>query len=114
MRKEEIEYNIKQYVCKLIDDILPQDSLIGKIENRTAKYWVEQNQWRLDRILSSLGDENGCIDPNQLVEQYKDVLFENGELRLSIKEIVPSVYKDIVPDKIVLFTMDDLYHLVGI
>lgn len=114
MKTEELIYNIKQYVYKLIDDMMPQNTLIGKIENRTAKYWVEQNQWRLNKLLSSLKDENGEIDPNHLVEQYKDVLFEEGELRLSIKEIVPEVYSDLLPDKIVLFTINDLYQLVGI
>lgn len=114
MRKEEISYNIKQFVYKLIDDMLPQDGLLGKIENRTAKYWVEQNQWRLNKILSSLTDENGGIDPNQLVEQYKDVLFEEGELRLSMKDIVPDVFSDILPNKIVVFTVDDLYKMFGL
>ena len=114
MKKEEIEYNIKKYVYKLIDDMITEDSILGKIENRTAKYWVQQNQWRLDKILSSLVDENGSLDPNPLVEQYKEALFEEGELRLSIKDIVPEVYKEIVPDKIVLFTVDDLYQLFGI
>lgn len=114
MKKEELSYNIKKYVHKLIDDILPQDSLIGKIENRTAKYWVEQNQWRLNKILSSLTDENEELDPNQLVEQYKEVLFEEGELRLSIREIIPDAYKDLIPDKVILFTIEDLYQLIGI
>ena len=57
MKKEEIEYNIKKYVYKLIDDMIPEDSILGKIENRTAKYWVQQNQWRLDKILSSLAKQ---------------------------------------------------------
>lgn len=114
MRKEEISYNIKKYVCKLIDDMIPAEGIVGKIENATAKYWVEQNQWRLDKILSSLTDQNGEIDPNLLIEQYKKVLFENGELRLSIKDILPDVYGSLLPDKIVIFTIDDLYQLFGI
>lgn len=114
MRKEEISFSIKTYVYKLIDDMMPADGILGKIENATAKYWVEQNQWRLDKILSSLTDQNGEIDPNQLIEQYKKVLFEDGELRLSTKEIVPEVYKNILPDKIVVFTINDLYQFFGI
>lgn len=114
MKTDDLIYNIKLYVYKLIDDMIPQSTLIGKIENKTAKYWVEQNKWRLNKILCSLKDENGEIDPNQLAEQYKDILFEEGELRLSIREIVPEIYSDLMPDKIVLFTIDDLYQLFGI
>ena len=55
-----------------------------------------------------------CIDTERLAELYKEALFENGELRLSLKEIVPNGFKDMLPDKIVIFKRDDLYKLLGI
>lgn len=114
MKKEELEYNIKKYVMQLIDDVLPEKGLIGKIENRTAKYWVEQNQWRLDDILSVFMDKDECIDGEQLINMYKDILFENGELRLSLADIIGEKYKSILPDKLIIFNEDDLYKLIGI
>ena len=45
---------------------------------------------------------------------YEDALFENGELRLSLKEIVPNSFKDMLPDKIMIFKRDDLYKLLGV
>ena len=114
MKKEELEYNIKKYVYQLIDDVMPENSLLGKIENRTAKYWVEQNQWRLDDILSVFTNKDGCIDGHQIIEMYKDVLFENGELRISLTDLVGDNYKSLMPDKIILFKEDDLYKLVGL
>lgn len=44
----------------------------------------------------------------------EDVLFENGELRLSLKEITPSAVKDMLSDKIMIFKRDDLYKLLGL
>lgn len=114
MKKEELEYNIKKYVYQLIDDVMPENGLLGKIENRTAKYWVEQNQWRLDDILSVFMDKDGCIDGHQIIEMYKDVLFENGELRVSLTNLVGDNYKSLMPNKIILFKEDDLYKLVGL
>lgn len=114
MRKEELIYNIKKYVYQLIDDVMPEKGLLGKIENRTAKYWVEQNQWRLDDILSVFTNKDGCIDGHQLVDMYKDVLFENGELRISLVDLVGDNYKSLMPDKIILFREDDLFKLVGV
>ena len=114
MKKEELEYNIKKYVYQLIDDVMPENGLLGKIENRTAKYWVEQNQWRLDDILSVFMNKDGCIDGHQIIEMYKDVLFENGELRISLTDLVGDNYKSLMPDKIILFKEDDLYKLVGL
>ena len=114
MRKEELKYSIKQYVLQLIDDVLPESGIIGKLGNRTAKYWVEQNQWRLDEILSVFTDKDGCIDTEKLAEMYEDVLFENDVLRLSLKDIAPEGVKDMIPDKIMVFRKDDLHKLLGL
>ena len=114
MRKEELEYSIKQYVNQLINDVLPETGILGKLGNRTAKYWVEQNQWRLDEILSVFTDKDGCIDIEKLVDMYEDVLFENDELRLSLREIAPDSVKAMLPDKIMIFKRDDLHKLLGL
>ena len=114
MKKEELKYSIKQYVLQLINDVLPESGILGKLSNRTAKYWVEQNQWRLDEILSVFTDKDECIDTQKLAEMYEDVLFENGELRLSLKEIAPDSVKTMLPDKIMIFKKDDLHKLLGL
>ena len=72
MRKEELEYSIKQYVLQLINEVLPESGILGKLSNRTAKYWVEQNQWRLDEILSVFTDKDDCINTEKLAEMYED------------------------------------------
>ena len=114
MRKEELKYSIKQYVLQLINDVLPESGILGKLSNITAKDWVEQNQWRLDEILSVFTDKDGCIDTEKLAEMYEDVLFENGELRLSLKEISPEGVKAMLPDKIMIFKRDDLHKILGL
>ena len=114
MRKEELKHSIIQYVHQLINDVLPESGLISKLGNRTAKYWVEQNQWRLDEIISVFTNKDECIDTKKLAEMYEDVLFENGELRLSLKEIAPDSVKAMLPDKIMIFKKDDLHALLGI
>ena len=114
MKKEELKYSIKQYVLQLINDVLPESGFLGKVGHRTAKYWVEQNQWRLEEILSVFTDKDECIDTKKLAEMYEDVLFENGELRLSLKEIAPDSVKPMLPDKIMIFKRDDLHKLLGL
>ena len=114
MRKEELKYSITQYVHQLINDVLPESGILSKLGNRTAKYWVEQNQWRLDEILSVFTDKDECIDTEKLAAMYEEVLFENGELRLSLKEIAPESAKAMLPDKTMVFKKDDLYKLLGL
>ena len=113
MRKEELKYSIVQYVHQLINDVLPESGILGKLSNRTANYWVEQNQWRLYEILSVFTDKDECIDTEKLAAMYEDVLFENGELRLSLREIAPDAVKAMLPDKVMIFKKDDLYKLLG-
>ena len=114
MRKEELKYSITQYVHQLINDVLPESGILSKLGNVTAKYWVEQNQWRLDEILAVFTDKDECIDTKKLAAMYENVLFENGELRLSLKEVAPEGVKAMLPDKIMIFKRDDLYKLLGI
>ena len=45
---------------------------------------------------------------------YEDVLFENGELRLSLKEIAPDAVKAMLPDKTMIFKKEDLHKLLGL
>ena len=45
---------------------------------------------------------------------YEDVLFENGELRLSLKEIASDAVKAMLPDKIMIFKRDDLHKILGL
>ena len=45
---------------------------------------------------------------------YENVLFENGELRLSLKEIAPDSIKAMLPDKTMIFKRDDLHRLLGV
>ena len=114
MRKEELKYSITQYINQLINDVLPESGLLSKLGNRTAKYWVEQNQWRLDEILSVFTDKDEHIDTKKLAELYEEALFENGELRLSLKEIAPDAVKAMLPDKIMIFKREDLHKLLGL
>lgn len=114
MKKEEFEYRIKTYVFNLIDTIMPMDGLLDRVKNATAKYWVEQNQWRLDEIVSVFTDKDGCIDEQCLMKHYENVLFENDELRLSLKGIVPENYQQFLPDKVILFKKEEFYKLLGI
>lgn len=114
MKKEELELHIRNYVYDLVDNIMPCDGFFGRMKNATAKYWVDQNQWRLDEILSVFVDEHDCIDEHDLMRHYENILFENGDFRMSLREIVPEHYKEMIPDTTIVFHKEDLYRLLGI
>lgn len=49
-----------------------------------------------------------------MLNHYESSLFENDELRIDVKSIIPQQYewiKDYLPNKIILFKKDDLRNI---
>lgn len=115
MKVDEIKFRVKSFLLNTIDLYLPPTNFFDKIKNTTAKFWVEQNSWKLNKILDAFSDENHEIDTEKLVSQYENVLFDqNGEMSVDVKSMIPSEYdtiKSILPDKIILFKKEDLRKL---
>jgi hypothetical protein len=68
----------------------------------------------MNKAVESFGDENQEIDIETILKHYEQSLFENGELRIDIKTMIPSQFewvKDYLPNKIILFKTDDLKHI---
>lgn len=115
MKVDEIKFRVKSFLLNTIDLYLPPTNFFDKIKNTTAKFWVEQNSWKLNKILDAFSDENHEIDTDKLVSQYENVLFDqNGEMSVDVKSMIPSEYdtiKSILPDKIILFKKEDLRNI---
>lgn len=83
-------------------------------KNSTAKLWLEQNSWMLFKAIDAFGDEHHEIDIDKVLRHYEYSLFENDELRIDVKSIIPQQYewiKDYLPNKIILFKKDDLRNI---
>lgn len=93
---------------------MPPVGLFDKMKNSTAKLWLEQNSWRLFKAIDAFGDEHHEIDIDKVLNHYESSLFENDELRINVKSIIPQQYewiKDYLPNKIILFKKDDLRNI---
>ncbi|MBR6516384.1 MAG: hypothetical protein IKT40_05965 [Bacilli bacterium] len=114
MKIDEIKMRLHRFINNTIDLYLPPVSFFDKMKNSTAKLWLEQNMWKLDKALDTFGDENKEIDVDKVMDIYQDALFENGEMKLDIKGILPDSFewlKDMLPNKIILFKVDDFKHI---
>lgn len=114
MKIDEIKLRINQFLQGTIDLYLPPTNLFDKMKNATAKLWIDQNMWKLNKALDSFGDQNGEIDVEKIITYYEDALFENGELRLDVKSMIPKQYEwlnEFLPNKVILFKKEDLIHL---
>jgi len=114
MKIDEIKLRINQFLQGTIDLYLPPTNFFDKMKNATAKLWIDQNMWKLNKALDSFGDQNGEIDAEKIITYYEDALFENGELRLDVKSMIPKQYEwlnEYLPNKVILFKKEDLIHL---
>lgn len=116
MKTDEIKLRLNKFANDTIDLYIPPTGFFDKMKNSTAKFWLEQNMWKLGKAVDAFGDENGEIDPERIMAHYENALFENGELKLDIKSMIPPQYewlKEYLPNKIVLFKKEDLHNLFG-
>ena len=117
MKIDELKLRINNFAGEIIDMYFPPVDFFGKMKNATMKLWVDQNIWKLDAILDQFKDINGEINVECIKKHYEDVLFENGELRLDINEMIPDnleTLKTLLPNKIILLHKNDLYKLLGL
>lgn len=114
MKTDEVKLRLHKFLNSTIDLYLPPTSFFDKMKNSTAKLWVDQNMWKIDKALNAFGDMNHEIDIDKVMEVYQDALFENGEMRLDVKGMLPEQFdwlKDMLPNKIILFKVDDFKHI---
>lgn len=114
MKTDEIKIRLKNFIHDTIDLYISPNNLFDKMKNSTAKLWVDQNIWKLYKAIDSFGDENNEIDEEKVMEYYDNALFENGEMKLDIKGMIPSQYewiKDYLPNKVILFKSEDLKRI---
>lgn len=114
MKMDEVKLRINQFIHGTIDLYIPPTTFFDKMKHATAKLWVDQNIWKLYNILDKFGDQNGEIDIEKVVTYYEETIFENGELRLDVKTMIPRQYdwiNEYLPNKIIVFKKEDLNYL---
>ena len=114
MNVDEVKLRVIKFLNNTIDLYVPPTNLFDKLKNSTAKLWLVQNQWRIGKAICAFGDENHEIEIDDVMKYYEQALFENGELRLDVKSMIPESFewiKEYLPNKIILFKVDDFRHI---
>jgi len=114
MKTDEVKLRIVNFLNNTIDLYIPPSNFFDKLKNSTAKLWLEQNQWRIGKAIEAFGDENHEIEIDSIMNHYEKALFENGEMRLDVKTMIPENMewiKEYLPNKIILFKVDDFRNI---
>ena len=89
MKTDEVKLRIVNFLNNTIDLYIPPSNFFDKLKNSTAKLWLEQHQWRIGKAIEAFGDENHEIEIDSIMNHYEKALFENGEMRLDVKTMIP-------------------------
>lgn len=114
MHTDDIKARVKRFICNTIDLYMPTDTTLGKIQNATAKMYVSNNYYNIEKVIDAFADENGEIDVDEVIETYETMFDANNELKLNVKEMIPDSMewvKSFLPNKLILFKKGDLHNI---
>jgi hypothetical protein len=108
MKLQEFKLRLSSGINGLIDDYFGSMSTIDKMINSTLKIIVKQNTHKFDSLFELFMDENGCIDPNIIIEEYSNAMGDNG-LILDLRDFISNgMVKNILPNKALVIKKDDI------
>ena len=62
MRTDELKLRVKNFIENTIDLYMPPHNFFDKLKNSTAKLWLDQNMWRINKVIDAFGDERSEIN----------------------------------------------------
>lgn len=112
MKLPELKNKVYDYACSMADQWFDREPFIGSI----MKTVVKANMNKYDNFLTYITDEKGNVLIDELVENMKSIIPQEG-YRIDIKEIaykngINSFIMNMLPNKILLFTREDLNNLI--
>jgi hypothetical protein len=113
MKAGEVKIRLANTVQNLIDTYFGGSSINEKFINSTLKIILKQNLYKVDSILNLFTDQNGDININEIINEYSNMIGENGMI-FDIKQYVNNdIVKSIIPDKVLIIKQEDLMKILS-
>lgn len=113
MKAGEVKIRLANTVQNLIDTYFGGSSINEKFINSTLKIILKQNLYKVDSILNLFTDQNGDININEIINEYSNMIGENGMI-FDIKQYVNNdIVKSIIPDKVLVIKQEDLMKILS-
>lgn len=113
MRIDEVKMKVSNALLNMIDTYFGGNNMSEKFINSTLKIIVKQNIYKIDSVLHMFADQNGEIDINEIINEYSNIIDENG-VTINLKEYVNNdMLKSFIPNKILIIKREDLFNLLS-
>ena len=112
MKIAELKLRLLSGANNLVDNYFGSGSITDNMLNATLKLLIRQNEYKLDGVLDMFADERGEIDGDVVVEEYSKVFGREGVI-LDIRDFVKSsTIRNLLPDKCLKVTQEDLRKMI--
>lgn len=113
MKAGEIKIRLINTVSGLIDTYFDAHTMQEKFINATLKIILKQKIYKVDSMLNLFADKNGDINFNDVVNEYANMIDENGFV-FDLKDYIDDEsVKTFVPDKILVVKREDILSLLN-
>lgn len=112
MNTSEVKLKLITSVNRLIDTYFGMPTVTEKMINATLKVIVKQNAYKIDGFLNMFADQNGEINPQEVLIEYANQIDDNG-LIIDIKQYINNeTLKQILPNKVLVLKREDIINLI--
>ena len=113
MNISEMKMRVVNTANSLINTYFSGSDLTDKFLNSTLKIIVKQNIHKLDDALKLFSDKDGNIDMRMIVDEYSNMIGENGVM-FDIREHINNEFiKNMLPDKVLIIKKEDIMSLLN-
>lgn len=112
MNTSEVKLKLITSVNRLIDTYFGMPTVTEKMINATLKVIVKQNAYKIDGFLNMFADQNGEINPQEVLIEYANQIDDSG-LIIDIKQYINNeTLKQILPNKVLVLKREDIINLI--
>ena len=112
MNSQEVKLKLITSVNRLVDTYFAGSSVIEKMINATLKVLIKQNAYKIDGMLNLFADQNGNINPQDVLMEYANQIDDNG-IVIDIKQFINNeTLKQFMPNKILVLKKEDILGLI--
>lgn len=112
MNAQEVKLKLITSVNKLIDTYFGSPVITEKMINATLKVLIKQNAYKIDGMLNLFADQNGNINPQDILIEYANQIDDNGVV-IDIKQYINNdTLKQFIPNKVLVMKKEDILNLI--
>lgn len=112
MNIQEVKLKLVTSIGKLVDTYFGGSSLTEKMLNATLKILIKQNAYKVDNMLKLFADQDGNINPQEVLMEYANQIDNNG-IVIDIKQFInDETLKQFIPNKVLILKKEDVMNLI--